>query len=61
MGVMMSRLSAPGPLSGPRPAAENDVFTVLLVTAFLFLLVATAYVGYRSQSLFGTLLPPGGS
>ena len=56
----MSTISTPSPgLS--RPIAENDVYTVLIVVAFLFVLTATIYVGYRAQTLFGTLLPPGGS
>lgn len=44
-----------------RPSAENDVYTALIVVAFLTVLTATIYVGYRAQTLFGTLLPPGGS
>jgi len=53
-------------IAGPgRPAArlepESDIYTVLMAVAFLFVLVATTYVGYRAISLFGTLLPPPGS
>ena len=56
----MSTASTPG--SGlSRPSAENDIYTVLVVVGFLSLLIATIYVGYRAQTLFGTLLPPGGS
>jgi hypothetical protein len=44
-----------------RPAAENDVYTALIFVALLFVLVATIYVATRAQTLFGTLLPPGGS
>jgi len=44
-----------------RPGAENDVYTALVVVSFLFVLIATIYVGYRAVTLFGTLLPPGGS
>ena len=44
-----------------RPTVENDVYTVLILVAFLFVLTATIYVGYRALMLFGTLLPPGGS
>ena len=29
--------------------------------AFLFMLAATAYIGYRATTLFNTFLPPGGS
>lgn len=43
-----------------RPAADNDVYTVLLLTATLFLLLALIYVGYRTQVLFGSLMPPPG-
>lgn len=56
----MSMLSTPG--AGPqRTSGENDVYTALSVVAFLFVLAATAYVGYKVQTLFGTLLPPPGS
>ena len=49
--------------TGPRarPTGENDVYTVLLLVAFLFLLVATIYVSYRSVTMLGGLLPPGGA
>jgi hypothetical protein len=40
--------------------AENDVYTVLILVAFLCILSATLYVGYRAQFLFGTVLPPAG-
>lgn len=43
-----------------RPRAENDVYTVLIVTAFLAVLAALIYVGYRAVSLFGSVLPPPG-
>jgi hypothetical protein len=57
---MMAQASTPG--SGlSRPSADNDVYTALIVVAFLFVLTATIYVGYRAQTLFDTLLPPGGS
>lgn len=55
----MSTMGSPGP-SGSR-AGESDVYTVLMMVAFLFVLTATVFVGYRAQTLFGTLLPPGGS
>lgn len=42
-------------------ASDNDIYTVLIVVAFLFVLIATIYVGYRAQTLFGGLIPPGGS
>ena len=56
----MSHVSTPG-LGVSRPGADNDVYTALIVVTFLFVLTATIYVGYRAQTLFGTLLPPGGS
>jgi flagellin-like protein len=56
----MSQIGASG--SGlSRPSGENDVYTALILVAFLFVLAATIYVGYIAQSYFGTLLPPGGS
>jgi hypothetical protein len=56
----MSQMSTPA--SGlSRASGENDVYTALILVAFLFVLTATIYVGYRAQMLFGTLLPPGGS
>lgn len=54
----MSLINTPGPRQAN---AENDIYTVLIVTAFLFVLIATIYVGYRAQTLFGGLIPPGGS
>ena len=55
-------MATPGPgRSVSRPKAENDVYTAMMVVAFLFVLVATLYVGYRAMSLFGTILPPPGS
>ncbi len=54
----MSQLN-PGP-SRMRPPAENDVYTVLVVVAFLCILAATVFVGFQAQTLFGTLLPPAG-
>lgn len=44
----------------PRPDAESDVYTALLLVALLFILAGTAYVGYKAQTLFGTIIPPGG-
>lgn len=58
----MSTIS-PGPRTAhvSRGSADPDIYTALTVIAFLFLLTATVYVGYRAYSLFGDLLPPGGS
>jgi len=44
-----------------RPAAENDVYTALLLVASLCQLAATIYVAYRAVSMLGGLLPPGGA
>lgn len=55
----MSTLGA-GP-RGSRPRAENDIYSALMLVAFLFMLAATVYLGYRATALFGSLLPPGGS
>jgi len=57
----MTKMSTPGPVGGPQMSAENDVYTALMVVAFLFVLTALVYVAYRAQWLFGSLLPPGGS
>ncbi len=54
----MSMMSS-GP--GPGRPAENDIYTALIVVAFLFTLAATAFLIYRTQALFGGVLPPGGS
>ena len=56
----MTKLGS-GAVRGQRPAAENDVYTVLMLIAFLFTLAATIYLVVRAMSLFGTVLPPGGS
>lgn len=56
----MTQLNNPGP-SRSRPAPENDIYTVLMLAAFVCILAATIYVGYRAMSLFGTLLPPPGA
>ncbi len=49
-----------GPPGRTGPRAENDVYTALLVVAFLFALAATILVIYKAQVLFGWLLPPAG-
>ena len=49
------------PRVATRPAADNDIYTILLLISFLSLLVATIYVGYRMATLLGGLLPPGGA
>jgi hypothetical protein len=57
----MAKTTSSGIGGPPRPAAENDVYTALVVVSFLFVLAATIYVGFRAQTLFGTLIPPGGA
>ncbi len=55
----MSQFGTPGGAS--RYAPENDVYTVLAIIGFLFLVVALIYVGYRAQTMFGSVIPaPGG-
>lgn len=54
----MSQISSGS--SRPRPSADNDIYTALSLVAFLFILMATIFVGYRAMTLFGSLLPPGG-
>lgn len=56
----MSKTDASG-FGASRQSAENDIYTVLILVAFLCVLIATIYVGYKAQTYFGTLLPPGGS
>lgn len=50
------------PNAGPgrRQDGDSDVYTVLLIVAFLSLLLSTVYVGYRATTMLGGLLPPGG-
>ncbi len=51
----------PATASRPRPSADNDVYTVLVLVSFLSMLGATLFVAYKSVSMFGSMLPPGGS
>jgi hypothetical protein len=44
-----------------RSGGESDIYTALLLVAFLFLLAAVIYVAYRAVTMFGSLLPPGGA
>lgn len=57
----MTTASTGSARSTGRPQAESDVYTALMLVAFLFVLVATIYVGYRAWTLFGGVLPPPGS
>jgi hypothetical protein len=51
----------PEPTStGPRVAAQNDLYTVLLIAAASMLFIATIYLGVRSHQLFESLWPPAG-
>lgn len=43
--------------SGP----ENDIYTVLIVTATLLAIVATVFLAVRSQQLFGSWNPFSGA
>ena len=36
------------------------MYTALMVVAFLSVLTATVYLGYRALDYFGSLIPPGG-
>lgn len=54
----MSMMTTPG---AGRQSGDNDIYTVLMLVGFLFVLIATVYVAYRAQTLFGTLIPFGGS
>lgn len=56
----MSTFNSPTNPSRGGPA-ENDIYTVLMVISFLTVLIATIYVGYRAQTLFGSVFPPPGS
>lgn len=53
--------NAPGAIRSTRPAAENDIYTALMLISTLCVLAALVYVLYRANALFGSLLPPGGS
>lgn len=48
------------PVRGSSAPADNDIYTGLLLAAFLMLLVSLVFVAYKAITLFGTLLPPGG-
>ena len=41
----------------PNTAAENDVYTVLVVLATMLVIGATVYLALRSQELFGSWNP----
>ena len=46
---------------GPAPdRPENDIYTILLAVASLFMLIAVVFICVRSQQLFESWLPFGG-
>jgi hypothetical protein len=45
------------PAPGPRVAAQDDLYTVLLIIASALLLFGTVFVMIRSNQLLGSLLP----
>ena len=46
---------------GPAPdRPENDIYTILLAVASLFMLIAVVFISVRSQQLFESWLPFGG-
>ena len=56
----MAKLGSPTTIRGASAPADNDIYTGLLLAAFLSLLASLIFVGYKAVTLFGTLLPPGG-
>ncbi len=57
----MAKSAQPSTVRSSGPRAENDIYTAMMVIAFLYALATTIYVAYKANSLFGSLLPPGGS
>lgn len=58
----MSVLSGPGSSPSPRPTSgDEDVYTALIFTAFLFVLIGTIFVAYRANAAFGGIFPAGGN
>lgn len=46
---------------GPSSAQPgNDIYTILLAIANIFVVVATVFMSVRSQQIFGRWLPLGG-
>jgi len=50
--------TAPGPVV--RRRAQNDIYTVLLAIAGVFLAGAVAFIAWRLLDLYGTVFPPAG-
>jgi len=44
-------------MPGSRPRTDNDVYTMLVITAFAFVAFALGVVMYRSNELLGTPVP----
>jgi hypothetical protein len=44
---------------GTPTSPQSDVYTILLIVATAFLVVATVFVSVRAQQLFGHWLPLG--
>lgn len=58
----MSIMSGPGSGGAPRPmSGDNDIYTALIFTAFLFVLIGTIFVAYRANEAFGGIFPAGGN
>lgn len=57
----MAKSTSPAGARSSGPRAENDIYTALIFIAFLFVLIATIYVAFKATTLFGSLVPPGGS
>lgn len=43
-----------------RKSGDDDIYAALIFIAFLAVLIATIYLGYRAQVLFGKIIPIGG-
>ena len=57
----MAKSTSPAGARSSGAQAENDIYTALIFIAFLFVLIATIYVAFKATTLFGSLIPPGGS
>lgn len=52
-------MADPGSAGKIRVAAQNSIYTVLLIVATLFMLLGTVFIAWRSVELFGAWLPLG--
>ena len=57
----MAKTTPPSAARSSGLRAENDIYTVMMLISVLFVLSATIYVAVKATTLFGSLLPPGGS